>query len=391
MQPSLRTDARHQNATQLGPSAVARTHLAPSSPKRLALVTDTWHPTTNGLVNTLKRLVAHLESQNTEVLLITPQEHRTFQMPGDVDYPLPWDPWRCIPRLRAFKPDAVHISTEGPLGFWVNGYMRRRGLAFTSSFHTRFPEYLKARFLVPVSWGYDLERWFHRPAVHTLVGTRSMIRELEELRIGRRLVHWSRGVDTEKFHPKHQRKDVYEGLEGPIWLFVGRVAPEKSVEDFLQLTLPGTKVVVGDGPSREALARRYPDVVFRGWRFGDDLAKHFASADCFVFPSRTETFGNVILEALASGVPVAAVPAPGPVDLIQQGVNGAVDDDLRTACLKAIRCTREDARKSTAPYTYLASHTVFLDHLVPLRPLLPAPGTAPEALAAVYEAEVGAM
>jgi glycosyltransferase involved in cell wall biosynthesis len=345
--------------------------------RRLALVTDAWHPQTNGVVNTLTRLVAHLESQNTEVLLVTPQEHRTVPMPGDADYTLAWDPWRAIPRIRAFQPDAIHIATEGPLGLWTNVHLRRRRLSFTTSFHTRFPEYLNARFPIPLSWGYQAERWFHRAATHTMVGTRSLMRELDGHRIGQQLVHWPRGVDSERFHPRRRRTACYEGLAGPIWLFVGRVAPEKSLEDFFDLSLPGTKVVVGDGPSREALERRYPDAVFRGWQFGEDLATHFASADCFVFPSRTETFGNVILEALAAGVPVASVPAPGPVDLIQDGYNGAIDDDLLAACQRAIRCSREDARASTAPYTYVASHDTFRGHLVPLTQRLPAQATEP--------------
>ena len=335
------------------------------------MVTDAWHPQTNGVVHTLARLVSHLEAQNTEVLAITPASHRTLGLPGDADYRLAWDPWRAIPRMRAFRPDAIHIATEGPLGLWTNRYLRRRRLQFTTSFHTRFPEYVNARFLIPVSWGYRVERWFHRAAVHTFVGTRSLMRELDEKGIGQKLVHWPRGVDGERFHPRQRREDVYP-FPGPIWLFVGRVAPEKSIEDFLTLKLPGTKVVVGDGPSREALARRFPDVVFRGWRFGDDLAAHFASADCFVFPSRTETFGNVILEALASGVPVASVPAPGPIDLIENGVNGAVDDDLHSACMQAARCSAQAARASTRSYTFRACHDLFQSNLVPLTPMLPA-------------------
>jgi glycosyltransferase involved in cell wall biosynthesis len=169
---------------------------------------------------------------------------------------------------------------------------------------------------------------------------------------------------------------VYAGLPKPIWLYVGRVACEKRLEDFLEIALPGTKVVVGDGPSREALQRRFPAAVWRGWRSGDDLSAHFASADCFVFPSRSETFGNVLLEALASGVPVAAVPAPGPIDLIQEGANGSIQADLRAACLKAICCPRQSARPSALPYTLRACHELFRANLVPLRPLLPASAQA---------------
>jgi glycosyltransferase involved in cell wall biosynthesis len=335
-------------------------------------VTDAWHPQTNGVVNTLTRLINDLSVRGTDVLVISPDQHRTFPLPSYPEYRLAADPWTAMPKLRAFAPDAIHIATEGPLGFWVNGHLRRRGLAFTTSFHTRFPEYLSARLPVPLWVGYCIERWFHRPAVHTMVGTLSLMKELRERRIGSKLVHWARGVDLDRFRPNQRRGEVYTGLPSPIWLYVGRVAAEKTLADFLKLPLEGTKVVVGDGPDREPLARRFPEVVWRGYRYGDDLAAHFASADCFVFPSRTETFGNVILEALASGIPVASVPAPGPIDLIQEGVNGSVNDDLMLACLRAIRCNGEDARKSTHDYTYQASHAQFRAHLVPLSKRLPA-------------------
>lgn len=346
--------------------------------RRLCLVTDAWHPQTNGVVNTLVRLVSYLESQGTEVLVIAPDAHRTVPLPNDPDYRLAYDPWRAIPRIRAFEPDAIHVATEGPLGMWVNAWLRRRNMPFTSSFHTRFPEYIHARFGLPVSLGYCVERWFHRAAEHTFVGTRSLIRELDDRKVGQHLVHWPRGVDTALFSPEKRQDDLYAGLVRPIWLYVGRVAAEKSLSDFLSLPLLGTKVVVGEGPSRAALQRRYPEVVFRGWRFGNDLAAHFASADCFVFPSRTETFGNVILEALASGLPVASVPAPGPIDLLQESVNGAVDEDLLAACQRALRCDPVSARTSTDPFTFRASHEVFRSHLVPLSRRLPAMASQPD-------------
>ena len=343
-----------------------------STLQRLALVTDAWHPQTNGVVNTLSRLVKHLEGQGTEVLVVTPEGHRTFPLLSYPEIRLARDPWRAIPRLQTFDPQAIHIATEGPLGFWVSCWLRRRQLRFTTSFHTRFPEYLTARFpMVPLAFGYAIERWFHGRAEHTLVGTQSLIRELDAQRIGRRLLHWPRGVDTDRFHPRHRSLDTYP-LPRPIWLYVGRVAFEKRLEDFLSLPLPGTKVVVGDGPSRPDLQRRFPDTVWRGWRFGDDLTAHFSSADCFVFPSRTETFGNVLLEALASGLPVASVPAPGPVDLIHEGVNGAIDESLYDACMRAMRCTPAQARESSYRYTLRASHETFRGHLVPVTHRLPA-------------------
>src|ERR1022692_1505699 len=338
--------------------------------KRLALVTDAWLPQTNGVVITLCRLVKHLESQGTEVLVISPDGHRTIPCPSYPEIRVACDPWKAIGRIRAFEPDAVHVATEGPLGFSTIAWLRLRGLRFTTSFHTRYPEYLSARFPVPLEWGYELVRWFHRKAEHTLVSSISLLRELQQKQVGRQLVHWPRGVDSDCFRPDRRRGDVYE-LPGPIWPYVGRVAIEKTLEDFLALPLPGTKVVVGDGPAREDLQRRFSGVVWRGYRFGEDLAAHFASADCFVFPSRTETFGNVILEALASGLPVASVPAPGPIDLIEEGVNGAIDDDLFEACQRALPVCREQSRASIVRRTLRTGHDVFRAHLVPWRPETP--------------------
>jgi glycosyltransferase involved in cell wall biosynthesis len=230
---------------------------------------------------------------------------------------------------------------------------------------------------VPLGFSYAIERWFHGRAEQTLVGTKSLIRELREKGVGRRLLHWPRGVDTETFHPSYRSTSVFEGLPRPIWLYVGRVAYEKSLEDFLALPLVGSKVIVGDGPSRAELQARFPDAVWRGYRFGRELSEHYASADCFVFPSRTETFGNVLLEALASGLPVASVPAPGPVDLIHEGVNGAIDDNLFEACRRAMDCERERARQSSHHYTLGASHQTFFSHLVPMTHRLPAQAPVP--------------
>jgi glycosyltransferase involved in cell wall biosynthesis len=339
---------------------------------RLALVTDAWRPQTNGVVNTLVRLVKHLELEGMEVMVVAPDAHFTLPLPSYPEIRVACDPWKAIGRIRGFAPDAIHVATEGPLGFSTVAWLRYKKLRFTTSFHTRYPEYLSARVpVVPVSWGYDLVRWFHGRAQHTLVSSMSLLHELQDKRVGGQLVHWPRGVDADVFNPVHRRDDVYAGLPGPIWLYVGRVAVEKSLEDFLKLPLAGTKVVVGDGPSREELQRSYPDVLWRGYQFGAELSAHFASADCFVFPSRTETFGNVILEALASGLPVASVPAPGPIDLIEEGVNGAIDDDLFDACQRALHGSRDKARASILRRTLRAGHDVFRAHLVPLRPQTP--------------------
>lgn len=333
--------------------------------KRLALVTDAWKPQTNGVVNTLARLITYLEEQGVEVLVIAPDAHRTFPLPSYPEIRVAYDPWKAIPRIRAFRPDAIHVATEGPLGFWAVGWLRRQGVRFTTSFHTRYAEYLSARLPVPLSWGYQLVRWFHEKAEHTLVSSPSLLNELQARRVARKLVYWPRGVDATLFHPDRWKEDLYQ-LPRPIWLYVGRIAVEKSLEDFLTLPLPGTKVMVGDGPQRAELEQKFPEAIWRGYQFGEDLAAHYASADCFVFPSRTETFGNVILEALASGLPVASVPAPGPIDLVTEGVNGAIDDQLHQACLRAIGCSGEAARASVVKRTLRAGHELFQNHLVPL-------------------------
>ena len=353
-------------APGLSTTAYPALPLAPEI-RRLALITDAWKPQTNGVVKTLERLIKHLELEGTEVLVVAPDAHFTLPLPSYPEIRVACDPWRAIGRIRTFRPDAVHVATEGPLGFSTVAWLRFKKLRFTTSFHTRYPEYVSARVPVPVEWGYDLVRWFHGRAEHTLVSSQSLLQELTHRRIGRRLVYWPRGVDADAFHPAFRRDYVYEGLPRPIWLYVGRVAVEKTLDDFLKLPLPGSKVVVGDGPSREELQRTYPGAIWRGYRFGEDLASHFASADCFVFPSRTETFGNVILEAFASGLPVASVPAPGPVDLVQEGVNGAIDDDLGAACRRALACSRERARASIIRRTLRAGHELFRAHLMPVR------------------------
>ena len=315
---------------------------------------------------TLSRLVDHLRHSGVDVLVVASDEGATMSVPLYGGLRVSREPWRAIPRIAAFRADAIHVATEGPLGMWTRLWLGRHRLPFTTSFHTRFPEYLSARLPLSVDWGYRVERWFHSRAVHTMVGTVSLIRELEARNVARRLVHWPRGVDTDRFHPEKRSGAIYANLPRPIWLNVGRVAVEKSLEAFLGLPLPGTKVIVGDGPDRAKLERRFPDAIWRGWQHGDDLSAHYASADCFVFPSKTETFGNVLLEAMASGLPVAAVPSPGPIDLVQDGWNGAIDDSLLSASLRAQHCSRVAARTAAAKYSWPASHETFRRYLVPL-------------------------
>ena len=272
-------------------------------------------------------------------------------------------------RFKAFEPEAIHIATEGPLGLAARRICVEWKLPFTTSYHTRFPEYVSARLPLPLAAGYSYMKWFHKPSGRLMVATPTMRDELVKHGF-RNISPWSRGVDTEVFKPRAPGEpDVYEGLARPIWLNVGRVAVEKNIEAFLSADLPGTKVVVGDGPQREELEARYPNVVFRGARFGDELAAHFACADVFVFPSLTDTFGLVILEAMAAGLPVAAFPAPGPIDIIPGSNAGALarsqTDGLREACLACLEIDKAGVRRFAERFSWRACAEQFLKNLEP--------------------------
>src|SRR5258708_2166005 len=294
---------------------------------RILVATDAWHPQVNGVVRTLTMMAESAKAFGVDVDFLTPQSFRTFAMPSypDLRLALP-HPAKIARLIDAQTPDSIHIATEGPIGLLVRRYCRKRGLPFTTSFHTRFPEYVPARSPVPESWVWTALRAFHRPSQAVMGATPALANELR-LRGFRNVVLWSRGVDTSLFHPR--RIDLC--LPTPVFLSVGRVAVEKNLEAFLDLDLPGTKVIVGDGPARAALERKYPQAVFLGARHGEELAEIYAAADAFVFPSRTDTFGLVLLEALASGLPVAAFPVTGPRDLIGPAPAGALAEDLATA------------------------------------------------------------
>lgn len=304
---------------------------------QIVLATDAWLPQVNGVTTTLGRCVDAIRQRGHRVEVVSPDRFRTVPCPRYPEIRLALAPGRAVARiLDSAAPDAVHIATEGPLGLAARRWCRRRGMPYTTSFHTRFPEYLRVYAGLPESLGYRILRWFHGPAVRTLVPTRAVQADLER-RGFRHVVRWMRGVDATLFRPRGER---FYDLERPIFLYAGRVAAEKNIEAFLRLDLPGSKVVVGDGPLRERLQRRHPEVLFAGFRFGEDLARHYAGADVFVFPSRTDTFGIVMLEANASGLPVAAYPVTGPVDVVRQGVTGVLDEDLRAACLAALELDR---------------------------------------------------
>ncbi|HVK43021.1 MAG TPA: glycosyltransferase family 1 protein, partial [Phenylobacterium sp.] len=272
-------------------------------------------------------------------------------------------------RFKAFEPEAIHIATEGPLGLAARRICVEWKLPFTTSYHTRFPEYVSARLPLPLAAGYAYMKWFHKPSGRMMVTTPTMRTVLEHHGFGNISV-WSRGVDTVMFHPKRDDEpDIFEGLARPIFLSVGRVAVEKNIEAFLGLDLPGTKVVVGDGPQREELMERYPGVVFTGAKFGDELAAHFSCADVFVFPSLTDTFGLVILEAMAAGVPVAAYPAPGPIDILPGSGAGVLahsaTEGLREACLECLKLDRKVVRAFAEGFSWRACAEDFVRNLQP--------------------------
>ena len=330
---------------------------------RILVATDAWHPQVNGVVRTLTMMAEAAKSFGVDVRFLTPQSFHTFAMPSypDLRVALPYQ--AKIARLIAdVRPDSIHIATEGPIGLLVRRHCRKHGLPFTTSFHTRFPEYISARLPVPESWIWRALRRFHGASQAVMAATPALAHELRA-RGFRNVVLWPRGVDTSQFHPRA----VDLGLPRPVFLCVGRVAVEKNLEAFLDLDLPGTKVIVGDGPARAALARKYPQAVFLGARQGEELAEAYAAADVFVFPSKTDTFGLVLLEALASGLPVAAFPVTGPRDVIGTAPVGALNEDLRTACLVAMTISPQACLEFAARHTWEASARAFVENITDVR------------------------
>ena len=320
---------------------------------RILIATDAWHPQVNGVVRTLVNVIDGLEALGHEVVTVTPEDFHSFPMPSYPEIRLSVTVAMSLRRiLLRHAPDAVHIATEGPIGIAARKACIQLGWPFSTSYHTRFPEYLNARLPVPVEWTYAWLRRFHNAGNGCLVATRSMADELERKGF-RNIIAWTRGVDRELFNPARRNPaGELAGLERPIFLNVGRVAIEKNLDAFLGLDLPGSKVVVGDGPDMVRLQSAFPDAIFLGVRTGKALAEAYACADVFVFPSLTDTFGNVIIEALASGLPVAGFPVPGPIDILSDPSCGAIDQDLRRACLAAVGMDRGAARRLTETYTW---------------------------------------
>jgi glycosyltransferase involved in cell wall biosynthesis len=331
---------------------------------RILLVSDAWAPQVNGVVRTLQQMKSECEALGHRVEMISPDQFRTVPCPTYPEIRLALRPGRGIGRrIDAVRPDSIHIATEGPLGIAARGLCRRRGLPFTTSYHTRFPEYVHARLPVPLALGYAWMRWFHRPSKAVMVATRSIRRDLEARGFAN-VADWSRGVDTELFHP--DREPAVE-LPRPVHLYVGRLAVEKNLEAFLAMPIrAGSKLVVGSGPQLAALRARHPKVHFAGAKFGEELARHYASGDVFVFPSLTDTFGLVLLEALAAGLPVAAYPVPGPLDVIGESGCGVLDPDLARAAERALAIPRTRCRDYALQFSWRRCAEQFLAQLHPV-------------------------
>jgi glycosyltransferase involved in cell wall biosynthesis len=332
---------------------------------RILIATDAWHPQVNGVVRTLTSLARSASTLGADIEFLTPDGFPSFGLPTYPGLRVAWPNRREIARrIEAASPDAIHIATEGPIGWAVRAYCRRRKLAFTTSYTTRFPEYIAVRSIIPASVSYAVLRHFHAAGAMTMVATASLRQELAARGFGK-LGTWTRGVDTDLFRP-----DVVAGLDlpRPIFMTMGRVAVEKNLEAFLSVELPGSKVVIGDGPQKAALQRSHPNVHFLGEKTGQDLTSHLAAADVFVFPSLTDTFGVVQLEALACGTPVAAFPVTGPLDVIGDHPIGALDTDLRKACIRALPLSREACRSFALERSWENSARQFIGNLTALQP-----------------------
>jgi len=332
---------------------------------KILLASDAWPPQVNGVVRTMITVMRELEALGHTVVTLTPEQCFTVPCPFYPEIRLAMNPGGAVAGvIEEAKPDAIHIVTEGPIGIAARRWCLKNGLHFTTAYHTRFPEYLAVRYIAPQRFTYALLRRFHAPAARVMVATESVRRELAKHGF-KNLAPWGRGVDPSLFDP--QLRDELPEFARPIFLYVGRVASEKNLPAFLGLDLPGSKIVVGEGPALPALRSRYPGVHFLGKRENRALAKVYASADVFVFPSRTDTFGLVMLEALASGIPVAAFPVPGPLDVIDDGNVGALDEDLRRAALKALDLPRARCREHALRFSWSACARQFLDQLAPAR------------------------
>lgn len=327
---------------------------------KLTIVTDAWKPQVNGVVTTLGKTRDTIQQLGHQVTVINPSECKTIPCPTYPEIRLALNPGKYINReISAFSPSHIHIATEGPLGLSARKFCIKNKLAFTTSYHTQFPEYIRERFPIPLGISYKFFRNFHDKATRTMVGTPHQRKLLEE-RGFKNIVLWTRGVDSDVFKPGN--KD-FLSYPRPIWVYIGRVAVEKNIEAFLSLDLPGTKVVIGDGPAMEELKQKYSSVRFEGYKFGTELASYIAAGDVFVFPSLTDTFGVVMLEAMACGLPVAAFPVTGPCDVVRDGQTGCLNEDLQSAALNALELDPADCIQQAQEYTWEQATLQFINNL----------------------------
>lgn len=334
---------------------------------KIALVTDAWHPQVNGVVRTLDMVIGILRNWGHEVLVISPDQYRSIAAPSYPEIRLAMTRPRSVGRrIAEFEADAVHLATEGPLCLSARRWCHRNKRPFTTAYHTQFPEYLAKRTHLSARIFWPYIRWFHGRSQAIMVSTESVRQQLAKERLPQ-VHHWSRGVDLSNFSPDAPAPKMFEDLPGPIQLYVGRVAVEKNIEAFLKTDQPGSKVVVGDGPALDDLRTRYPDVHFLGRKLGRELAGCYARADVFVFPSKTDTFGLVLIEALACGTPVAAFPVTGPIDILT-AKTGVMADDLNWAIANARLLQPKDCMKRAAHFNWTASARQFLDGLAQIEP-----------------------
>ncbi len=336
--------------------------------KRIMIVSDAWEPQVNGVVNAIRNVRRVLKQQDCKVYIISPAMFATIPCPTYPEIKLAMATRKHFKAIfKKAKPDHVHICTEGPVGMAAKLYCDKKKFRYTTSYHTKFPEYIRERIFMPLSISYEYIRWFHKRAEKTLVPTESVAAELRE-RNFKNLVVWTRGANKELFQPGY--KDVFKDLRHPVYLYAGRVAVEKNLDAFMNLKIDGTKVLVGDGPYLATLKENYPEAVFTGFRRGKDLAACYASADAFVFPSKTDTFGQVLIEAASCGTPCVAFNVPGPKDVLTPGINAILAEnreEMEQACGNILTFDREEVVKSVENYTWERCAEIFLENLVKLK------------------------
>lgn len=329
--------------------------------QKITLVTDAWLPQVNGVVTTLQSLVKEMQARGITIDIIEPSRYQHFPLPTYKAIPIVWRAKDLEERIVNFQADAIYIATEGGLGWKARNICTKHQLPFATGYHTKYPEYLRARLPIPTSWTYQLLKFFHGKAHATLVPSPSLQTELTQKGF-HNLKLMTRGFNTDIFNPQ-QRTEL--GLPKPVHTYVGRIAPEKNLSAFLDLNLPGSKVIVGDGPAKQELENRYPEVHFVGVKRGEELARYYASSDVFVFPSLTDTFGVVNIEAMACGTPVAAFPVTGPIDIINQGINGYLDKDLKRAIQQALTIDRNGIPESLTQFSWQAAADAFIQNITP--------------------------